>query len=525
MALETKVPVATDILFPVLSFVGGMNTRSSLSFLSGSDKFSMKPDELASCDNVRRTSSGAMQTRDGRTKLNATPVAPAAGDATIRSIFELRTSAGVNRIFINAGGTVYYYNTGTGAFTLVTAALTANARVHWCQFQNIAIGVNGVDTPFKISSTPTYTVLIGTPPAAASAVCAYRNRVWMINGQTLSYCALGNQDDWTTANNAGSLPIPTSAGRGGTALFPFWDRLEVFTNDQVFEVVGTGPSDFQLRAVNHRYGHQATPHSVLAAGNEVYFANNRGLHQLSTTLSQSDVGELTVTYASAIIEPTWQGISPTNIPNIMIGNDINNNQLIILCSTTGATNLTALIADYYHLDDEGRPTWSRWTNYPFASIMNVSSLSEIPEVLLGGYDGYVYKQGSAYETDDGAVIPISGQYVTDLGNPSFMKTFRYILLLAQSLGANTQIILNVSSDFGFHVISQTVDITQPQGDIIGSTFTIGVSSLGTLTYYPRLIPIPAFGRFLTVNFSVSNARRVTIGGMVFYAGYRRAIGI
>lgn len=514
--ISTKLPSYADILYDVLSLAGGMNTRSSEIFLGRDQRYSLDKDQLRLCVNFIRTQSGLLVTRPGRVKVNASAIAPPAGDAVVRSVFELRPTNGNDSVLVNVGNTIY--KLVAGAFVSQGTVATNNLRMLWCQFKDKALGINGTNTMVSYDGTTLGTV--AGAPTDGTALASHRNRVWITRGRTLAYSALGDETDWTTPNNAGSVPIPTTKGKGGTALISLWDRLIILTQDQVFQLLGTSPADFSVEPVNLQYGHTGSAVAVLAAGNDIYFCNKRGVHSLGVTFAQSSTGDVAYNYATGVIEPTWQQIAAGNLSNIVAVHDSLHSQVIFLCNRTGTTNLEAIVGDYYHLDEHGTPTWSLYSNTPFASAAEVSSISGYPTAVFGSYDGFVYQQTDA-EDDAGSPISTQLTYATDLELPVFSKLWRHMVLLG--VGKDTILSGNISYDFGQESFSFTADLTSAAGDTIGGTFTIGESTLGVPSLKEIRIPIAAHGRFATINMNTSSMHRVTIGGWIIYAGLRRTI--
>ncbi len=515
--VEPKIPALADIIQEVLSFAGGMNTRSSALYLGKEGKYALKEDEAPLLINFCRDATGALSTRPGRVKLNETAVVPPAGDNVIRSIFEITPLTGSPVIIMNAGNTVYKWN-GAAWASLGTVA-TANKRMHWAQFNDSAIGVDGTNVPVDTDGT-TMGALGGSPPQGATAVLSHRNRVWMLKGRTLYYSALGVKNDWTTANNAGSIPVPTTKGGGGTAMFSLWDRIIICTTHNVFQVTGATPSEFAVEPINVVYGHQLSPYGMLAAGNDIYYGNAKGVHALSVSYGQSITGDVSYNYVSGKIEPTWQAINKTNFGNIVGVHDSKRNVMIFLCSRSGANNNEAMVADYYHLDTDGRPTWTLYANMPFACGAEVQSLNNETEVLFGGYDGIVYRQvESARDVDTN--IDLQLQYVTDGRVPAMDKTWRYMTVFLNTTGAVVS--GTVSFDFNTSIKTFQQVFQTDVGGLIGTTFVMGQTPLGTTSYKQRKIPIAGIGRFAVLNLNISSSVKVSLGGMIFYAGIRRAV--
>lgn len=514
--IASKIPSYSDILYDVLSFAGGMNTRSSELFLGREGKYALAKNQARLIVNLIRSQSGLLVTRPGRTKLNASAISPAAGDAVVRSIFELRPLNGNDSVLVNVGNGVFKY--GGGTFTSQGTVATNNLRMLWCQFKDRALGINGTDTMVSYDGTTLGTV--AAAPTNGVAIASHRNRVWILRGRTLSYSALGDETDWTTPNNAGSVPVPTTRGKGGTGLISLWDRLIITTHDQVFQLFGTGPADFSMEPINLQYGHSGSPTALLAAGNDVYYCSKRGVHSLGVVFAQSTTGDISYNYASSIVEPTWQQISIGNFSNIVGVHDSLHNLIIFLCNRTGTNNAEAFVGDYYHLDNYGMPTWTLYSNVPFAAVAEVSSITGSPQVLFGSYDGFVYKQTDD-ETDDSVPIPTQLIYITDLELPAFSKLMRYMQVFTS--GRDTILSGSVVCDFGAINMPFVIDINVTGGDVIGSTFTIGSSVLGVPILKESRVSVPCHGRFVTINMNTSSVHRVTLGGFIIYAGLRRLI--
>lgn len=520
---QEKAPAYADIIYPVLDFSGGLNTKSTQLFLSRNAAFALRPNQCVLLDNWVRTASGGLTTRPCLDKLNSSAISPPAGDAEIRSITELRTESGTDQVIVTAGNSLYRWTGST--FTSIGTTLTSNRRFHWTQFRDVLVGVNSVDAPVAWDGT-TLSTLSGTfLTNTGTCVISHRGRVWILDGQTLRYSAENTYTDWSTSNNAGTLRIPTKRGQGGTGILSMWDRLIIWTNGEVFQLFGTSPNTFSLAAINFRYGNEGSPYGPVAAGNDIYFPTKRGVHALSVAFAQSDTGDVQTDYASANIEPSWQDITPANFPNIVGVDATRFNCVIFLCNQTGTTNSQAFVGDYYHRDEKGMPTWSRWTGLAGSSIAEVRSLNAIPETLIGGYDGFVYRLTNDNEVDDTtsstANVPVQLQYITDLEQPGFDKLFRHLVTFTQAPTGNMN--LNSSFDFGARVLTQSFSVAQSIGDVIGTTFIVGTSALGTITYTANRVSIPGAGRFVNLIFSASFARRMTFGGFIVYAGLRRVL--
>lgn len=520
--MASKVPAFSDIIYPMFDFSGGLNTKSTPLFLDRNAVYSLKPNQATILDNWLRTASGGLVTRPGREKVNTTAISPSNGDQTVRDFVELIKADGTSSVLVHIGDGLYTL-TSAGVVTKIGSLATANTRIHWAIFKEAAYGVDGTNVPVKWDGTSL--TQITQLSSSCIAIASFRTRLWALDGVTLRYSTDNNGSNWdeiTYPNNAGSLSIPVTKGQAGTGFMPFWDRLLVTTNQQVFQLFGVTPTTFNLSAINFRYGHEASPYGLLAAGNDVYMLNRRGVIGLSVSMAQSETGDVETDYISGNIEPSWQALSRSGFSNVVAVDDSVNNCLIIICPSSGIRNNIAFVADYYLTDPQGRPTWSRYTNFPFASTIQVSSFNNFPEVLFGGYDGFIYRQTTALTdaiTSGTQNIQTVLQYVTDLEQPAFIKTWRHMVLFASTQSGS--MFLNTTYDFGATVQQQSFTLPALVGDPLVTVFTIGTSAIGSFGYSSKRIAIPGSGRYATFLFTAAIAKRITFGGFVFYAGLRR----
>lgn len=512
----SKLPAYADIIHKVFDFSGGLNTHNAGLFLGDEDLYALRSNQFTLGINVIRSKNGLLRTRPGRVKVNSTPVTPPSGDATIRSMYELRRSDGTQQICMNAGNT--FYKLVGSTWTSVGTFATANLRRCYTQFKEVLLGVDGTNDMMKYDGT-TLSAIAAAPKG--KAMTSHRNRVWIVKDKTLYYSANGDETDWTTPNNAGSLAVPISKGLGGAALIALWDRLIILCSEQVFQLSGTGPSDFALTPINMVYGHTWSCYGALAAGNDIYFADGKGAHAMSVTDNQALLGDVSYNYASGIIESEWQKISAGNQPNAFAVHDKKNNLAIFVHSTTSNNNDSAFVADYYHLDDRGMPTWTQYSNMPFACAAEVESLTGTSDVLFGDYTGTVYRQSILVGLDDTANIPVAFQYTTDLGLPEFTKLLRHVLFFTEAQSGT--VIVSVSFDFGAHIISQSFNAEITSQAAIGSSWILGTSGLGSSRFKQTRVSVPGHGRFVLMTVTYSGDSIFTLGGFLMFAGSRRLI--
>ena len=91
-------------------------------------------------------------------------------------------------------------------------------------------------------------------------ITSHANRIWTIEGNTLRFSALDTSvteehfNDWDSANNAGSIIIPSGLGDSCTGLYSLNTSLYIFQRRAIWRLLGTSPNNFELRNVTNEVG-------------------------------------------------------------------------------------------------------------------------------------------------------------------------------------------------------------------------------------------------------------------------------
>lgn len=546
---DSVIPDYADIIYEITSFKGGMNTKAGKVFIGRDTQFALRKDQCTLLHNLDRTESGVATTRMGTEKFHQTAITPSFGTQQVRSLFEYRQRSGSTYILCNVGNGVYVWDPDNNEWDLVYTLPIANERVLWCQFNDVAIGVSPSNTPFQFNGASAQ-ILTGTPPSGGTAIAAYRGHVYIAKSNlSLAFCALDNQNDWTSSNDAGTVPVPTIGGRTCLGLFPFYNRMIVATDTEIFSMLGTsttvGSADFfRFELNNTEYGHEGAANSIFAAGNTLVYFDKKGVHHLEVTDSQSQLGDLRENYASAVIEPDWLYLDNNNMPNRTGFNIQSKSMYAVMGSNNSLSNQIAYVADYYHKDPWGNPTWSMYYPFAYACGIETKRFGGRRTVLLGGYDGFVYKMTNAV-TDNGTAIFTRLQIVTDCEQPAIEKLWRYCIpyisppnalqgvqrflgndwtLGTDPLGDLSPFLLRCNYDFGRDVFQQTVGIGLPSGtETMGTDWAVAFSALGSADIITPRVSITGTGRRLEVTMEYNGAYRIGIAGLLFLGSSRRVV--
>ena len=207
-----------------------------------------------------------------------------------------------------AEGTVLH-NITAGDWNTTIGGVTITTDTYVCMktFNNLVLIVNPGGGPYKWTGSGNATALGGSPPANAIGVEIHRNRAWMWNGtSTLYWSALGNPEDWTSADNAGSMTINTGDGGvingmvscGDFALISKATPASGGTEGALYILYGSSPFDFMV----HRVANVAavSPYAMISYDDWGIVPTSRGIYGIQ--------GRRMFKLSEAI-QPTYDAIS------------------------------------------------------------------------------------------------------------------------------------------------------------------------------------------------------------------------
>lgn len=185
----------------------------------------------------------ALKVRDGRTSYGAS------GGATTR----LLASLGTTRLIRIVGTTIQYDNAGT--WTNISTGLTAAEY----DFTNFEVGGNQAVIIVAPGASPrywdgtTFGTLGGSPPQA-SFVTNDAVRVWMAKDDVIYFSAFQAAEDWTSAENSGSVQYWNDRGGNITALRNYYGDKYVWKSDSMAVIQGTNYFNFKLKEISSAVG-------------------------------------------------------------------------------------------------------------------------------------------------------------------------------------------------------------------------------------------------------------------------------
>lgn len=185
------------------------------------------------------------------------------------------------------------------------------------------------------------------------------NRIWALDGNTLSFSALDTSvneehfNDWDTANNAGTIIIPSGKGDTGTGLYSFAGTLFIFQRHAIWGIYGNSPANFELRNISNETG-MIDKRSLVEYDRFLLFLSDNGVQIFDGSnlrnLSDGKVNGLIDSWASKVtpVATLWE------------------NKYVISYTPSGESyNSEALFYDltrdkWGHLENVYASAWSVW---------------------------------------------------------------------------------------------------------------------------------------------------------------------
>lgn len=282
--------------FKIKNFAGGLNQSADDSLLS--------VNQSRDAQNVD-VSSGTLKTISGYSKYIET--AAPAGITRLMKFYKNNTSTGaVTSYLLAATATAIYYWTGS-AWTALATGLTSGDW-DYLNYQisstDVIIMGNGSDVMKKWDGA-TFSNLGGTPPVAKS-ISLHAERLWATGVKaypnTVYYSDDLNPENWTGGEDAaGEVYLPTWDGGVCIGVSNIFSDLVIFKTNNIFRVVGTYPSVYEVKQVYSSVG--AIAEKTIVSGNDrAFFLSKDGLYYYNGVSAYPLLGDMA---KDVVINPSY----------------------------------------------------------------------------------------------------------------------------------------------------------------------------------------------------------------------------
>lgn len=336
--------------------------------------------------------------------------------------------------------------------------------------------VDGTNNPVYYDGT-TFTVFPSTTATeviGATALEEYKKHLFFAKGNTLSFTVPFTDADFTIANGAGKIIVPSPI----TSLIRYRNQLIIFCEQDIFVLVGDDASTFALQPITRDLG-CTNGDTVQEIGGDVIFLAHDGLRLLSATDRINDFGLAAITRPIQSTFVEFQGQSNSYTSCVIR----KKSQYRIFGYNANFSDAAArgFMAVQMSLQGEGfQFAETRGFNAYVAASVYTSSV-EIE--LFANTSGYVYQMESGNDMDGGNINATYATPFMPFEDPRIRKTYYKAQLYLEPLGSVTltqKHLLNFDGDGTIQPDAITLT------NITSSVSFYGVAVYGVATYGEKL---------------------------------------
>ena len=392
---------------------------------------------------------------------------------------------------IVSGTAISGISSNTITIDTATNAIIATSETLTFRTVSAATTVSSISgTTITISSAATNAVSgvtvvfdgLGTAPSNPSMVAAFKNHMFYAGmsaePNTIIFSALGDENDFTAGNGAGSLNVDSTI----VAIKSFRESLMIFCEDRIYKLTGNALADFAIEPVSRNVG-CSDAFSVQEIGGDILFLAPDGLRTVAGT---ARIGDVELGTVSKQIQDRINDIGFDNVSSVVIRGK---SQYRLFYPTTGGleTSSKGLIG-VLKSNPQGQLGWEYSDIRGLKPSCCVSGfVSGVETIIHGGFDGYVYKQESGNTFAGTAMTALYRSPDLTMGDAGIRKTMQRINVNYDPEGA-VNVSLFVKYDFEDAGTPQPSAYTLTTADtaaVYGSSATL----YGSAVYNAEGMPI------------------------------------
>lgn len=433
-------------------------------------------------------------------------------------------------LMVRQGTKIWGIDDRTGVATDLTGALVlpAGGRITFQTFEGrlfwTGTGFSGVEEGYNTwdGVSAAATVAAGEPPdGTPKYILSHGGRMWAWGVPTfpyrLYYSEFYDAETWATAvfgatgtaAEAGSLDFdPFGDPIGICGGVSFQDRLYVFMRRAQFEVSGSTINDFFVRTISRQIG-AIGHHTIVPVGGDVLYASERGVLKLS---SSDKAMETDYAFVSRPIKRIWNESLDRNRYDQYVAAYDEQEGLYLLSAPSLGSTTNDIILPF----NVGANVWcTPWEGHK-ARCLSPYLIGGKNRILAGREDGIISVTGETSLLDLGE--PYTAYFRTGFVYPGeeidVQNVWKVATVLATADGAG-QLVLQFYVDSKL-VQTQNVDLT-PGQDLLGSTFILGQSALGSGVFTPKTFSLKGQGYGLQIEVQYNTENNVEVYGFIVEA--------
>lgn len=238
-------------------------------------------------------------------------------------------------------GKLFRLDMDRGTLNEVFSAFDKFTKTAFVNYNNGVIITNGQNKPVFYEEGKDAVVLSAAPEGLAIEV--YRARVFIAKGSTLYYSALGNQNDWSSADDSGFICNFHNDSSPIIALRNYGEYLAIYKKNSTYVLQGSSPADYVVTPVCDKGA--TSPWVVNTIDNKQYFFSGDSI----TPLIFNQLGQISLSDDISIkIRPLFNSLDKTNFKNAVCVPYRGKNQIWFYFSSRSQELDVCYIWDYFH---------------------------------------------------------------------------------------------------------------------------------------------------------------------------------
>ena len=466
---------------PVTSAISPFVVRLKGGLVLDKSTFEYDPGEAKTLQNFEPSIKGGYRRLGGTRKNTSNEIS---GSGNILGI----TTIGSTIIAARGASLFKASATSTSAsWTTITTARSDAVRYNFdtLNFNGTAkvVGVDDDNYAFTYDGS-TYALLngsagsgAGTAPANPAHVAVHRGRVFFsgMSADTaeIAYTAILSENDFSAASGGGSLQVPDTI----VQLKSFREKLIIFCENSIYQLLGSSPSDFVLSPITRDLG-CVDGFSVQEFGSNLVFLAPDGLRTVAAT---ERIGDIELGSLSRNIQTKLEGVAEGATISSVVVKEKNQYRLFFPGTSATEANSEGIIMT------QTKDGLSFSTIKGFGPACCTSTVISGDEYVLHGQrsGGYIYRQDQgntfAEDIDGSSGTSMTAVYQSPdmiLGDAGIRKIMQRVILNYEAEGV-------LDADLYMLYDYEDPDSAQPsatQLTDIGDVAVYGTAKYGTGVY-------------------------------------------
>ena len=354
------------------------NVQRSFPGVNRMDAFTIPDDNATDIKNMTTANYPVLSVRPGYSLLGSALAARVLGLGAWKQT-ELAAVANAN-----------WYKYSGGTWTSLKSGLSTTANFSFANFHGnfsgiSLIGANGTDA-VQVYDGATVSNLTNAP-ANGNYVEQFAERVWLMVGNDLHGCALGDATNWAVFNGDDADPyiktVETPAGETVIGIKAGNSHLTIFFPNAMMELFGAVPSDFRTLPVTYNVG-AVSNQAITSVEGTFYFIHQTGFYKYAGgTLPDKDF--------SKPIQDLINRINPAQINKCVVGS---NGKYVYAAIPLDTASDPDTIIEF----NTEFGIFSIWKDYAPLNMVTMSGT-----LYVGGAEGQIRQVGGS-TSDNGTAI-------------------------------------------------------------------------------------------------------------------------